>query len=59
MEVNKLVEVLKATLDPNQTEEAEKQLEIVSDKSGENIPKISWLLSCVSRAAFLFSINLH
>ena len=29
MDVNKLVEVLRATLDPNQREEAEKQLEIV------------------------------
>ena len=44
MDANKLVEVLRATLDPNQREEAEKQLEIVSfstcviDES-----RISWL----------------
>lgn len=33
MDANKLVEVLRATLDPNQREEAEKQLEIVSSLS--------------------------
>lgn len=59
MEVNKLVEVLRATLDPNQREEAEKQLEIVSDKSEENIPNISWLLSMCHVQHFFFSINQH
>jgi len=30
MDANKLIDVLRATLDPNHREEAEKQLEIVS-----------------------------
>lgn len=57
MEVNKLVEVLRATLDPNQREEAEKQLEIVSDKSEENIPNISWLLSMCHVQHFFFLLT--